>query len=48
MFFHRDDAVAHRLSLSGGRLVAQKGVTSWCLCAHIRGRGADEWSLQPK
>jgi hypothetical protein len=28
MLFHRDDAVAHRLSLSGDRPLAKKGVTS--------------------
>jgi hypothetical protein len=30
MFFHRDDAVAHRLRLSGDRLVAKKA-TAWYL-----------------
>ncbi len=48
MFFHRDDAVAHRLSLSRNQPVAKTGVTSSYLGARLPGRGADEWSPQPK
>jgi len=48
MFFHRDDAVAHRLSLSGDRPLAKKGVTSSYLGEYLWGSGADEWSPQPK
>jgi len=47
MFFHRDDAVAHRLRLSGDRLVAKKA-TAWYLGVRLWGRGADKRNRQPK